>query len=99
MNYSPDEFEALHTEVEAQGGVLSPDICMPTDQTYTNPPYVKENHTEKKVTCGCGNLSIFVNSYVGENKKEGLIRACAVCDSVGAWPRFEEVVQAAGRNA
>ena len=102
MNYSPDGFEALHQEAEEQGGALLPDACAPQDIEFTSPPYTKE-HTEKKVTCHCNNVARFVVPYDPEPPKKGkkksnratFATSCAVCDAVGDWPRFRDVVIAA----
>jgi hypothetical protein len=94
MKYERTEYEALYAEVEKQGGALTPDRCTPQDIIYTVPPYAKANRVNEATT-GCGFCSIFVSEYDGEKKKPGFVRACAVCDSMGAWPRFEKAVQAA----
>lgn len=106
MDYGPEAFAALWDEVEHQSGALLPDACLPQDADYTDPPYIKNTGVQKGITCGCGNDSRFVSLYEVEpgTKKEmasarkrgsGYVTACAVCDSMGAWPRYEEAVYAA----
>jgi hypothetical protein len=91
MNYSPEEFEALHAEIERQGGALLPDLCEQQTIVYEKPLY-KRNKTEKRATCGCGNLTMFVSEYPFSKNKSHFVTSCAVCDSMGDWPRYREVV-------
>lgn len=95
MNYSPDEFEALHREIERQGGALLPDICEAENVVFKKPQYIR-NKVEKKATCACGNLSRFVSEYDSgdPNEPSHFIAACSVCDNMGDWPRYREVVLA-----
>jgi hypothetical protein len=97
MNYSPDGFQALHESVEHHGGALLPDPCEPQDVVRTVKEGYIRNKTDRKTTCGCGNLSKFVIPYVGEegDKRAHFCNACAVCDAIGAWPLFVEDVIAA----
>lgn len=87
MRYTPDEFQALEDEINSQGGALLPDICTEDDVVFTCPPY-KRNKTERRRTCGCGNLSRFVMEYDPGDDKSQFITACAVCDNMGSWPRL-----------
>lgn len=94
MNYSLEDFELLAAEVERQGGTLLPDKCEPQDVHFDAPPYNKD-HTEKRVTQGCGHEAIFVFPYDPGPKcknNAGFARACAVCDAVGGMPRFEKAI-------
>lgn len=94
MNYSPDEFLALVQEVERQGGAHLPDECEPVTINY------KIGNRKTKVnSCHCGNESIFVTVYEPTADAEkrnakarggGFARTCAVCDEMGAWPRYME---------
>lgn len=97
MNYSHDEFEALREAVEDQGGVLHDDRCLPRDVEYIDPPYTVPRKYPK-LTQGCGHQTVFVTPYtydLGSGEKANFIRACAVCDNIGGWPRFREAVRAA----
>jgi hypothetical protein len=87
MNYSIDEFNAVAEEVEKQGGALLNEKCVAKDIIYTAPPYVKAS-TNFLVTCGCSNVSRFAIEYNGDDSKTHLVTACAICDGLGAWPRY-----------
>lgn len=87
MNYSPDAFEALQEEIEGRGGALLPELCTPQDFKATVPPYKRKGFAAE-ATCGCKNESMFVMPYIREGGQQGFMRACAVCDSVGAWPDY-----------
>jgi hypothetical protein len=95
MNYSPEALDALMQEVESQGGALLPDRCEKQDITYEAPPYNAAS-TQRRATCGCGNETIVVSIYdAGDGKVPsgaGFARVCAVCDDVGAWPRYCDAV-------
>ena len=103
MDYSPDAFAALWDEIEKQSGAMLPDKCETGSAAYTDPPYIQNLGVAKNVTCGCNNESRFVILYdiePGTPKEErnrrkagsGYATVCAVCDSVGAYPRFCEAV-------
>lgn len=101
MDYSPDAFAALFASIERQGGAELPDPCTRGDVTFTDPPYIK-NHTDPASTCGCGNKARFVSVYEpGERaaNSAGYATACAVCDSMGAWPRYRPDVLRADSEA
>lgn len=91
MKYDPDEFNALFGAVEQQGGALLPDACTPQDVTYTKPQYAVASVYEAG-TCGCRNKSMFVSPYdkgpETTSPGAGFVTACAVCDAMGAWPRY-----------
>ena len=95
MNYTLDEFQRLCEAVEEQGGALLPEACEPQDIVFTlNDGYIR-NKTEKKVTQGCGHESMLVTAYQtepGAKENVNFVRSCAVCDSMGAWPRYEHVL-------
>jgi hypothetical protein len=97
MNYSPDGFAALHEAIERAGGALLPDTCESQNVEFTTKEGYIRNKIDKKITCGCGNLSKFVIPYEGEPKakRAHFVNVCAVCDSIGAWPNFSEAVYAA----
>lgn len=101
MNYSPDGFNALHLEVDRQGGALLPDVCSPQSIEFRIKDGYIKNDKQKRVTCGCGNLSRFVLPYKGEDKdkKASFVTFCAVCDSGGAWPRTCKAVYEADPGA
>lgn len=97
MEYNPDEFVALSAEVERQGGALLPDKCL--GQLLT---YVIQERENKVYTCQCRNNTMFISTYeptIASEKKGsldrggGFVRACAVCDSMGKWPRYEKAVE------
>lgn len=84
MNYSKDEFLALVSYVEDQGGVLLDELC-------ASHQYLIEHERRVSVTLpGCGNISTFEVPYesmmAGVN--DATVRVCAVDDSMGRWPRF-----------
>lgn len=87
MNYSPDAFEALQAEIEGRGGALLPELCTPQDFKASVPPYKRKGFAAE-ATCGCKNESMFVMPYDTEDNKAKFMRACAVCDSIGAWPEY-----------
>lgn len=96
MEYSADEFSALCGEVERQSGALLPEECKGELITY------KIGGSASKVyTCQCNNKSMFVSVYEPTKFAEkkgaldnggGFVRACAVCDSMGSWPRYKEAI-------
>ncbi len=101
QDYSPDQFGALFTEVEKQGGALLPDYCTGELVTFKSP---NGSRTSKVQTCHCHKegrqfSTMTVTPYdPADTQREldemkgrgaGFVRACIVCDSVGAWPRFE----------
>lgn len=102
MDYPPDAFTALVTEVESQGGALLPEPCQSEDVEYTVPPY----HTasiQEGITCSCeagrrGNETRLVSIYDPALKVRqggsGFVTACAVCDNMGTWPRYCKAVYA-----
>jgi 16S rRNA G966 N2-methylase RsmD len=92
MRYSLSQFEALQTVISDQGGMLHDDLCMKQDVVFTAPPYNKD-HREREVTCGCGHQSLFVLPYDSEDDKAHFVRACAVCDGIGAWPRIAKELE------
>lgn len=98
-----EAFEALLTEVEQQGGALLPDEHMPEDVKFRKDQGYIHNRTMKNMTCGCGQQAKMAIPYETESEAlqsggglgAGIVPACAVCDSVGHWPRFCEEVYAA----
>lgn len=97
MNYSPDAFTALHQSAERHGGALLDDPCLSEDVERTTKQGYIRNKIDRKTTCGCGHNSRFVLPYEGEedDKRARFVTACAVCDAVGAWPKFCKDVYAA----
>lgn len=106
MNYSPDEWTALCSEVERQGGALLPDRCLPRFVSFSVP---NSDRTTKAKTCGCREEAMFVVPYdPADNKKArvemrqrgaGFARVCGVCDAVGAWPIFTHVIDTGDDDA
>lgn len=95
MNYSREEFDRLTDAVEEQGGTLLPEICESKDIEYRKKDGYARNKIERDVTQGCGHEAIFVSTYEPEKnsgEKTGFVRACAVCDGVGAWPRYAHIL-------
>lgn len=88
MRYGPNEWVALQAEVESQGGAVLPDAC--------KPDLIKELSVghNKAHTCGCGHNARVVSVYECEKEQRerggGFVTACAVCDDIGAWPRYQE---------
>lgn len=94
MDYSYEQFAALAAEVEAQCGSHLPDECVPVTLEYKVPG---SERVDEVNTCHCGNESIFVTVYEPETSEaralgSGFVRACAVCDAMGAWPRYEGAI-------
>lgn len=96
MDYEIDEFNALVSEIERQGGALLPDKC--EGQIIE---YKLDKKVDKVKTCECGNSTVTVSTYdatpYAVKKKAlerggGFIKACAVCDSIGLWPRYIKAV-------
>lgn len=96
MDYPPDAFDALLTAVTQGGGALLPDPCTKQDIRYEGAAYTPS--LQERVTCGCGHLARMMTRYAPENDQaptgSGFVTACAVCDSIGAWPKFCEAVYA-----
>lgn len=95
MDYSFEQFAALAAEVESQGGGHLTDECAPSVIQYAKPPGDKYDEVN---SCHCGNESIFVTVYDpgSEDQRKlgsGFARACAVCDSMGAWPRYAAAME------
>lgn len=100
MGYEPDQWVELISAVEGVGGALLPDKCQGKMIPFSIP---KSDQVTKARTCNCKNKSMFVIPYEpAGNKKQkqemrergaGFARVCAVCDSVGAWPKFEHVME------
>lgn len=102
MEYGPNEWTGLVAEVERQGGALLPDEC----RSELIPEL--SVHHNKAETCGCDNQSKLVSIYEPCDFKKttgggptandqikrgsGFVTACAVCDDMGAWPRYEKAV-------
>lgn len=87
MNYSPEQFFELIEAIEAEGGVLTEDICSARRYDMTG----KEGKPFS--LRGCNNTSVFLLPYdLGDTLGE--VRLCAVCDDLGATPRFEHVMGA-----
>ena len=73
-----------------------------TMTTFAKKPGGKDYQT---ATCSCGNEAKFVLPYqpidaAGKIDAEamlkrgaGLVQVCAVCDDVGRWPNFENVME------
>lgn len=95
MDYPPDAFDALVAEVEQQGGALLPEEHLSLDVRYTVPPYARAS-IQRKATCGCRHQALLVSTYSPDPEirqgGSGFVTACAVCDSVGAWPRYCDAV-------
>lgn len=86
MNYSQEQFFELIAAVEAEGGSLTEDLCGAHS-------YEMVGEKSKPVMLpGCGNTSIFFVPYdLGD--KLGELRLCAVCDDLGATPRFKHAME------
>lgn len=85
MNYSPEQFFELVEAVEAEGGSLTEDLCVARKYNMTG------DEGKPVVLEGCGNTSIFRFPYdLGDTLGE--VQLCAVCDDLGATPRFEHIM-------
>lgn len=95
MNYGQSAFEALVESIEGQGGAMLPETCTPEELSFKPP----QKHIPGSFTQGCNNHSMAVVTYDPESDKapsgSGYVRVCAVCDAVGAMPRFEGAVRPA----
>lgn len=100
MKYLVDTLIGLIEEVESQGGALLDDLCVRREVDYSDRPHTMLDDRGRPVkthTQGCNNETRFVTIYdPGENVQSGagFVTACAVCDSMGAWPRYEKAVKA-----
>lgn len=89
MIYRVATLDVLIEEVEAQGGAVLAEKCLPEAIEFKPP----QREIEDSYTCGCGNFTRFASPYETESESGNFVTACAVCDNVGAWPRFEDVVK------
>lgn len=87
MDYTNSEFEALKAKIEAAGGVQLETDCTFRSYTLTG-PVGKEVGDETLLLPGCGNATIFEIPYETESGDMKPIHLCAVCDDLGATPRF-----------
>ena len=98
MRYSMEALTALEQEVESQGGAVLPDECRPQDIEYKKKDGYEKTKTVRNATCGCMNETRMVSVYdPGEETQggSGFCTSCAVCDSMGNWPRFAGAVHEA----
>lgn len=99
MKYTRGSWEALAEAIEQQGGMLLPEPCLGGRIDYELPQ--KEAVPDDPSTrCACGNETRAVIPYESiefDKPQSGteLVSVCAVCDGVGAWPRFEGEVRRA----
>lgn len=89
MDYRIETFNELVKEVEGQGGAILAEKCLPEEVIYEEGRHAVPD----SYTCGCNNFSRLTSPYESEGDKVGFVTACAVCDNVGAWPRYEDVVK------
>lgn len=99
MKYTAGGWEALVEEVENQGGALQPEPHLGERIEY-KAPQQEIGGFPPAATCGCGNETRMVSTYdpgddVKADNGSGFVQACAVCDGMGAWPRYEEAVREA----
>jgi hypothetical protein len=95
IRYSAEALEALEHELEHQGGAVLPDPCVPHDIVYKKQEGYEKNKTIRNMTCGCMNETRMVSLYDPGDLQQGgsgFITACAVCDSMGLWPRFAKAL-------
>lgn len=87
MNYSKDEFLDLMTQVDDAGGEHLDEMCAARTYKFTG------ERLKPATLPGCGNSTLFAVPYEGLDLKGNEmpvqpVRACAVDDDMGRWPRF-----------
>jgi hypothetical protein len=95
VNYSQEDFIKLIEEVEFQGGTHLDEDCEPVVVA------LKKEHPRGKASrfklARCGNPALFDIPYGLENPgpagEMGIIKVCAVDDSIGLWPRFKHALE------
>lgn len=108
MDYLPDEWPLLVSEIERQGGAMLPDFCLGSIAKFSSPNATRVTRVK---TCHCHKdgdtvQTMFVSTYTPSDDEDesqelrergaGFVRACAVCDSAGQWPRFEDFADKLG---
>lgn len=108
MDYSPNEWPLLVSEIERQGGAMLPEFCEGSIATFSSP---NASRVTRVRTCHCHKegktvKTMFVSTYTPSDDEDeaqelldrgaGFIRACAVCDNAGSWPRFEHFADELG---
>jgi hypothetical protein len=92
MKYSEDEFLSLLVQIEEQGGRLLDDKHeTKLVQLEMLREYEATGKLMKVRLRGCGEQAMFEVPYEGTDSRGTSIVACAVCDNIGAWPRFSQV--------
>lgn len=95
MNYSLDGFEAIVAAIEASGGAYTEDYHLSEPVIFTG----CQKQIPDTETCGCSKPALAVLTYDPMLAKppsgSGFVQVCIVCDSVGAFPRFEADVREA----
>lgn len=92
MQYTPDDFFRLATEIEEQGGAHLDEVC---EDRY----FKLSGEKQKGVEIGyCNDSAIFEVPYVGRDKNGRdmpvqPVKICAVDDAVGRWPRFAHTIE------
>lgn len=89
MDYTEHQFDELITRVEREGGVHLDELCGVREYTLTGPVGTDEDEQRTLMLPGCGNYSLFEIPYEDESGDVHPIELCAVCDDLGAMPRFE----------
>lgn len=86
MDYSKQEFFDLLEMVEDAGGEHLDEQCLAKTYTFCG------ERLKPATLPGCGNSALFVVPYVESEDKNGEVithvKACAVDDDMGRWPRF-----------
>lgn len=89
MDYTEQQFDELITLIEREGGVHLDELCGAREYTLTGEVGQDEDGQRRLLMPGCGNYSIFEIPYEDEKGDVHPIELCAVCDDLGAMPRFE----------
>lgn len=103
MRYHPDDFLRLIELVEVTGGSQAEGRCEPVKFRLKQPDTKGEMRYKDFHTAGCRKEALFIvpyqkPEYKGEDDTmiEGGIGTgvfCAVDDSMGRWPRFQNAVK------
>lgn len=76
MNYSKEEFFDLMEQAEEQGIEHLDEVCTPKQYEFTG-------RARPVVMRACKNAALFAIPH-----DDGVVKVCAVDDSMGRWPRF-----------
>lgn len=90
MQYDDDSFLALLIRIEEQGGRLLDDVhATRAENVDVLKGYEQTGRSMKMNIKGCGEQVLFEIPYRdSRSERAGKLVACAVCDDLGKWNRF-----------